>query len=165
MLSAWPKESIVRPDDGEEKEIPGGGSPSTFLLATRAELADAELLRKKAGTQKAWREKNKTYLKEYMKRWWEKNPEKKRAYKYANRKRVKTRELVDLMMRQHAACALCGERLEDRHLDHIVPKSRGGLEEIGNYQWLCPPCNMAKSSFTNEEFIAHIRKILLRVGG
>ena len=30
-------------------------------------------------------------------------------------------------------------------LDHIVPHSRGGQDVIENVQWLCFPCNRAKS--------------------
>ena len=31
------------------------------------------------------------------------------------------------------------------HLDHIVPKSKGGLNDYTNYQLLCGPCNSSKS--------------------
>lgn len=30
------------------------------------------------------------------------------------------------------------------HLDHIVPKSKGGLNDYTNYQLLCAPCNSSK---------------------
>lgn len=131
-------------------------------------LVDLAISRRES--QRAWREKNREYLrgymKEYMRRWKEKNPERVKAYKSANRKRVKLSGLVALMAAQGGRCALCGDSVAvDRHLDHKLPRSRGGADEMSNYQWLCPPCNVAKGEFTNEEFLAHIRKILSRAGG
>jgi len=31
------------------------------------------------------------------------------------------------------------------HLEHIVPKSRGGSSELDNLAWACPSCNLHKS--------------------
>jgi hypothetical protein len=31
------------------------------------------------------------------------------------------------------------------HLEHILPKSRGGLTEPANVAWACPGCNLRKS--------------------
>ena len=38
--------------------------------------------------------------------------------------------------------------------DHIVPKSRGGKDEMSNYQPLCTKCNCKKGSRTEEELFA-----------
>ena len=59
------------------------------------------------------------------------------------------------------SCVYCGDT-EPLHLDHILPKSRGGSNEASNLQWLCATCNQAKGALTTEEFMAHIRKILGR---
>lgn len=42
-------------------------------------------------------------------------------------------------------CKQCGavDRIE---IDHIVPYSKGGPDEIGNYQPLCKPCNVRKGA-------------------
>lgn len=31
------------------------------------------------------------------------------------------------------------------HLEHVIPKSRGGLTELPNLAWACPGCNLRKS--------------------
>lgn len=37
--------------------------------------------------------------------------------------------------------------------DHIIPKSRGGLNIFENYQTMCSPCNSAKGSKLESDFI------------
>lgn len=51
------------------------------------------------------------------------------------------------------ACKACGstERLE---VDHIIPVSREGTDEVENLQPLCYDCNRAKSDQTMDEFMA-----------
>lgn len=60
-------------------------------------------------------------------------------------------------------CAYCGSynRLE---VDHKFPKSRGGLDELSNLQWLCHTCNRSKHTLTEDEFFAHIMKLVARTG-
>ncbi len=36
--------------------------------------------------------------------------------------------------------------LDDLHIDHVVPVSRGGLTEPENLQTLCAPCNLRKGN-------------------
>jgi 5-methylcytosine-specific restriction endonuclease McrA len=35
------------------------------------------------------------------------------------------------------------------HLDHIVPRSKGGHDALGNYALACFPCNNAKAAHTS----------------
>lgn len=32
------------------------------------------------------------------------------------------------------------------HIEHIVPRSRGGQEGLANLAWACPGCNLCKSN-------------------
>ena len=54
-----------------------------------------------------------------------------------------------LRSRDRGACAQCGVNIvlemdEESHIDHIVPLSRGGTNDIVNLQFLCAPCNLEK---------------------
>jgi len=50
-------------------------------------------------------------------------------------------------------CYLCGEfvNIGDRHVDHVVPLSRGGSHRPSNLAIACASCNMSKGSKTPEE--------------
>ena len=51
-------------------------------------------------------------------------------------------------------CALCGATNKERMLqvDHIIPRSRGGKNDLVNLQVLCAKCNAAKSNKDNTDF-------------
>ncbi len=34
------------------------------------------------------------------------------------------------------------------HVEHIIPRSRGGVSELDNLAWACPGCNLRKSDRT-----------------
>lgn len=35
------------------------------------------------------------------------------------------------------------------HVEHIDPKSRGGVSELDNLAWCCPGCNLSKTNRVN----------------
>ena len=60
-------------------------------------------------------------------------------------------------------CSICGgeTNFDGGEIDHIKPKSRGGTDDSGNLQWLCPRCNKFKGNrLTN----AQVRKQLINLG-
>jgi len=61
-----------------------------------------------------------------------------------NRDRFKT------LKRDNYTCQYCGRKSPEVELqvDHIVPRSKGGKDELGNYLTSCRECNMGK--FTKE---------------
>lgn len=61
---------------------------------------------------------------------------------------------------QGGNCNLCGTHfVEARHLelDHIIPKSQGGLDVDSNLQLLCGNCNRIKGTETMERAIVRLR--------
>jgi len=51
-------------------------------------------------------------------------------------------------------CALCGATKDERPLDvdHIIPRSRGGKNELSNLQVLCSKCNRSKGNKDATDF-------------
>lgn len=66
------------------------------------------------------------------------------------------RELPLLLMRQQWLCALCGDPIDeitaDVHVDHILPVSKGGGNEVENLQATHGPCNTRKGNRTTTAF-------------
>lgn len=60
-------------------------------------------------------------------------------------------------------CALCGQllKLEDMTIDHIVPLSMGGNDDMDNIQASCFSCNQFKNNILPDVFLNRIIKIFL----
>ena len=54
----------------------------------------------------------------------------------------------EVFKRDKYRCVECGATKEKRclHIDHIIPVSRGGTDELDNLQTLCEGCNLAKKN-------------------
>ena len=122
-----------------------------------------------------WVTKNPDRQPQYARRWYLKDPERRVkvsiAWRKANPEKVRTnvrnrtarrkaaegshtaQEIIELLDRQNWKCAECGASLQEkRHIDHVVPLSRGGSNYISNLQGLCPTCNCSKNARTPEEW-------------
>lgn len=55
-------------------------------------------------------------------------------------------------------CLFCGAS-DNLTIDHLIPVSKGGINEITNYIILCGSCNHLKDNLTLEEFTKKIEKI------
>lgn len=75
-------------------------------------------------------------------------------------------QLARLWHSQRGCCALTGVRLnrENAHLDHIIPKAKGGTNGIGNLRWTCKEVNIAKRDMTDEEFLAMCESVIRWIG-
>lgn len=51
-------------------------------------------------------------------------------------------------------CAYCraAVSMESGHVDHVIPRSRGGSDELGNLTAACAPCNLSKGARTPSEW-------------
>lgn len=63
--------------------------------------------------------------------------------------KVQTGIRWQVMQRDNWKCCACGRSAEDNiilHVDHIIPRSKGGEDHFDNYQTLCDVCNIGKSN-------------------
>lgn len=65
-------------------------------------------------------------------------------------------------------CGLTGRIIDitkDKYsLDHIIPVSRGGSNELSNMSFTIPEANFAKNNMTNEEFVALCKEVCEHFG-
>lgn len=54
----------------------------------------------------------------------------------------------EVFVKDNYKCVECGATKEDTrlHVDHILPVSQGGSDELSNLQTLCEACNLTKSN-------------------
>jgi 5-methylcytosine-specific restriction endonuclease McrA len=85
--------------------------------------------------------------------WQAANPAKVRQYRIVSEHRrraaggrgIAAADVRNLIELQGGKCAICAACIRQRkHVDHIRPLSRGGLNDRRNIQILCPPCNHRK---------------------
>ena len=71
--------------------------------------------------------------------------------KPSNRRAISKKKLISVMQKSNSVCCACGCK-DDLHVDHIVPLSRGGTNELDNLQMLCSSCNLSKGTKTMAEW-------------
>lgn len=59
-----------------------------------------------------------------------------------------------VILKRDKICQLCGNTKDDAPLevDHILPRSKGGSNDLTNLQTLCRPCNQGKSNSDDTKF-------------
>jgi rubrerythrin len=115
-------------------------------------LRDPEYRERVRQEHRKWKAKNRAKVRA----WKKSSPSEKIARKLRKRKertssnaigRGVTRHCQSILGLQKWRCAVCRADLKlGKHLDHVIPLAAGGKHEIGNFQWLCPDCNLAKSA-------------------
>ena len=67
---------------------------------------------------------------------------------------------LDLLKKLYTYCKYCNLDLtiNNYHIDHIIPLSKGGLHDFDNLQLICVRCNLSKNNKTEEEFILYLSK-------
>lgn len=64
------------------------------------------------------------------------------------------RRIEALIERDGSACRYCHQSFPYYHIDHVIPRSRGGADVLDNLVLACPPCNLSKGARTPEEWNA-----------
>ena len=122
----------------------------------------------KAEYRQANKETKASYMSEYQQ-----TPKGKLIKANANHKRravikggsVSTEELQQLID-DNTKCFYCGCVVTDdnRHIDHFIPLSKGGLHDLHNLVVACATCNLKKGTKMPEEFITQQPQKLTREG-
>jgi hypothetical protein len=58
-----------------------------------------------------------------------------------------------VFLRDDFTCRYCGVRIELPHCDHVMPRSRGGSDDVSNLVTACPDCNRRKHAKTPYEWM------------
>lgn len=79
------------------------------------------------------------YRKEYLRKW-----NKENGYKYTKGLSVRFK----VLNRDSFTCQYCGQKAPnvELHVDHVIPRSKGGLSSIDNLVTACQDCNLGKSN-------------------
>ena len=91
--------------------------------------------------------------------WQQNNTGSVRVYKLNNKiKRsgtqgsISSAEWLKVLKRQNNSCYYCDRNDLKLHIEHVVPLSRGGNNQLGNIVGACPPCNLSKGSMLISEW-------------
>lgn len=124
----------------------------------------AKAAQRRAAHPGGWRK-----YKQTRQRWYQNNKRRffyrkvLRHFKKLSRDDIKkmTIALARIYYKQRGRCALSGLKLDETaHLDHIVPRSKGGTNVSDNLQFLDPRVNAMKSNMMTDEFLAMCRTII-----
>lgn len=83
------------------------------------------------------------------------NKKKRKSYSQEERKIIYDKA--------NGCCELCGKKLkfENMTIDHVMPLSMGGVDELDNLQASCLACNQFKSNILPDEFHKRITEIFM----
>jgi hypothetical protein len=96
-----------------------------------------------------YRQNNPEKAKESSRKYQKRNPEIARAIAHRRRARIAELQVYKLPPKSirrlmNRDCAYCGKK--SKHLDHVIPISRGGYTGLGNLIQSCASCNLSKNS-------------------
>jgi 5-methylcytosine-specific restriction endonuclease McrA len=59
----------------------------------------------------------------------------------------------NILHRDNYICQYCGDKRHDLTIDHIIPRSRGGLDSWDNVAAACLRCNVKKATHTQKKLV------------
>lgn len=128
----------------------------THMAWRRASVKDYDQKHKddRKKYSKKWRDENRDISNAHSRRWAKEHPEEHAMRARLRRSRQRNaggshtvEEIKALLSKQKFKCAACSKRVADSYeVDHIVPLSKGGSNDIRNLQILCISCNRRKNA-------------------
>jgi 5-methylcytosine-specific restriction endonuclease McrA len=116
---------------------------------------------KKAKMDRDWALRNRETVRKYASDYRKKYPERVNCLNRNRKARIRENggthtesDIFGILYSQGGRCALCKVSVKKyRHIDHIVPISKGGGNHRRNLQILCEPCNTSKKDKDQIEFM------------
>ncbi|MBW2596963.1 MAG: HNH endonuclease [Deltaproteobacteria bacterium] len=70
------------------------------------------------------------------------------SHKHTHKRQLPPSIRFETLLRDGFTCQYCGRRAPDveLHVDHIIPLSRGGTDDLDNLVTACSECNIGKST-------------------
>lgn len=132
------------------------------LHMARKRAANPDFIREQ---QRAWCEANRGAVRQKNRDYYNRRFFWARRTKLRGPERASHIELARLWKAQRGLCALTGRRLDRAaELDHILPRVRGGRDDIANLRWVCREVNLAKRDLTDAEFFALCGDVMRWIG-
>jgi 5-methylcytosine-specific restriction endonuclease McrA len=119
-----------------------------------------------------WATEHREQRRASQRQWYKIHPEGFKANNHNRRARIKgnggsftTDELNALFEKQEGFCFYCGRLLFESfsqtfHIEHKIPISRGGSNDISNIALSCAQCNFKKGTMTHDEFQQDLKKLI-----
>lgn len=115
--------------------------------------------------QKAWCDANRERVRQKNRDYYGRRFFWSRMTKLRCKNRASHIELARLWKQQKGLCALTGAKLDrTAQIDHILPKTRGGMDNIENLRWVTTEVNLAKRDLTDAEFFALCGNVMRWIG-
>lgn len=129
------------------------------------EKANPDYISRERQRSNEWAGQNRGHLSKYRLSWAKNNRDRevvhlrnRRARKRGNGGSHTPEEVAELLVRQGGLCEYCRCDItpKNKTVDHIVPLSKGGRNDVENLQILCRPCNSRKGVKDASEFVCAI---------
>ncbi|WP_240410756.1 HNH endonuclease [Limosilactobacillus vaginalis] len=82
----------------------------------------------------------------------------KRRHIHHNRPKISHAKRLRIFNKCHGRCHYCHKKLtiDNCHIDHMTPISKGGSNSDDNLTLACPQCNESKGTLTENEYLLKI---------
>lgn len=140
IIKRWPRETLTK--HGIVKTIKDGSRILGFQLLHADGLSHGQ----REGIVKLCKAKiNEIVSQRGLELW---------AYRQLSAGNITGSMRFDVLKRARTRCELCGvsAKIKMLHVDHIVPRSLGGSDDISNFQALCETCNTSKRDRDDTDF-------------